>query len=298
MKSTEHTENTGISQLKGAQHIGPGLSQMLRDITYRSEHPEDPENKGISSGFRTLDGVIGGLRPSDLILIGARPGMGKTSLAVNIAVKTAIANKDSKVVFFSLDEPREKLITYMLASQSRIPVRTLDSGVPEPTQLQSLSEAAEALCSSGIYINADPDITAEGIRSELTGMSGLSLVITDSLQLLAGGQQADRSTETARRLKSLARELRVPVIVLSGLPRHIERREDKRPVISDIADLRSFGAVEQYSDVVLFLYRESYYSSSADDPHSCECIVAKNSHGGTGTVSLRWDEQFRRFSSV
>ena len=286
-------------EIKGLLHIGPTLRDALRSLAYLAEHPEEASKKGMSSGFPSLDKFIFGLNPSDFILIAARPGMGKTSFAMNIAVNAAIMHPEKKVAVFSLEMSREQLVARMLSSEGRIPSDALKTGRIEPSQWRNLNEAAEMLNMIEVYVDDTANITIGEMKAKLRRMNDLGLVVIDYLQLMSTGRRdgnrVNEVSEITRNLKILAKELNVPVITLSQLSRGPESRENKRPMLSD---LRESGSIEQDADIVLFLYRDAYYTKSEENQESCECIIAKNRHGETATVNLRWDGQFTRFSDV
>jgi len=286
-------------EIKGLLHIGPTLRDTLRSLAYLAEHPEEASKKGMSSGFPSLDKFIFGLNPSDFILIAARPGMGKTSFAMNIAVNAARMHPEKKVAVFSLEMSREQLVARMLSSEGRIPSDALKTGRIEPSQWRNLNEAAEMLNMIEVYVDDTANITIGEMKAKLRRMNNLGLVVIDYLQLMSTGRRdgnrVNEVSEITRNLKILAKELNVPVITLSQLSRGPESRENKRPMLSD---LRESGSIEQDADIVLFLYRDAYYTKSEENQESCECIIAKNRHGETATVNLRWDGQFTRFSDV
>ena len=286
-------------EIKGLLHIGPTLRDALRNLAYLAEHPEEANKKGMSSGFPSLDKFIFGLNPSDFILIAARPGMGKTSFAMNIAVNAARMHPEKKVAVFSLEMSREQLVARMLSSEGRIPSDALKTGRIEPSQWRNLNEAAEMLNMIEVYVDDTANITIGEMKAKLRRMNNLGLVVIDYLQLMSTGRRdgnrVNEVSEITRNLKILAKELNVPVITLSQLSRGPESRENKRPMLSD---LRESGSIEQDADIVLFLYRDAYYTKSEENQESCECIIAKNRHGETATVNLRWDGQFTRFSDV
>ena len=286
-------------EIKGLLHIGPTLRDTLSSLAYLAEHPEEASKKGMSSGFPSLDKFIFGLNPSDFILIAARPGMGKTSFAMNIAVNAARMHPEKKVAVFSLEMSREQLVARMLSSEGRIPSDALKTGRIEPSQWRNLNEAAEMLNMIEVYVDDTANITIGEMKAKLRRMNDLGLVVIDYLQLMSTGRRdgnrVNEVSEITRNLKILAKELNVPVITLSQLSRGPESRENKRPMLSD---LRESGSIEQDADIVLFLYRDAYYTKSEENQESCECIIAKNRHGETATVNLRWDGQFTRFSDV
>ena len=286
-------------EIKGLVHIGPTLREALRGLADIAEHPENANKKGMSSGFPSLDRFIFGLNPSDFILIAARPGMGKTSFAMNIAVNAARMHPEKKVAVFSLEMSREQLVMRMLSSEGKIPSDVLKTGRIEPSQWRSLNEAAEMLNMIELYVDDTANAAIGEMKAKLRRMDNLGLVVIDYLQLMSTGRRdgnrVNEVSEITRSLKILAKELNVPVITLSQLTRGPESRENKRPLLSD---LRESGSIEQDADIVLFLYRDAYYTKAEDNLESCECIIAKNRHGETATVNLRWDGQFTRFSDV
>ena len=285
--------------IKGLTHIGPVVKQTLVDLAYINQHPEEANKKGMSSGFPNLDRYIFGLKPSDLILIAARPGMGKTSFAMNIAVNAARISRDKKVAVFSLEMSREQLVARMLSSEGRITSEQMKTGKIEYSQWRGLNQAAEMLNMVELYIDDTASITIGEMKAKLRRMNNLGLVVIDYLQLMSSGRKDGNRvaevSEITRNLKIMAKELNVPVITLSQLSRGPESRTDKRPLLSD---LRESGSIEQDADIVLFLYRDAYYTKAEENISSCECIIAKNRHGELNTVNLRWDGQFTRFSDV
>ena len=285
--------------LSGLMRIGDTVYEQLKELAYITEHPEEANRKGLRSGFPSVDGYINGLNPSNLILIAARPGMGKTSFAMNIAVNAARINRGKKVAVFSLEMSREELVGRMLSSESRIPSEALHTGKLDTNQWKSLTGAAEMLNSIELYVDDTPSITIGEMKAKLRRLDGLGLVVIDYLQLMStgfhNGNRVNEISEITRNLKILAKELNVPVITLSQLTRGPEQRENKRPQLSD---LRESGSIEQDADIVLFLYRDSYYTQGENELDSCECIVAKNRHGERGTVNIRWDGKFTRFSDI
>lgn len=285
--------------IKGLQIIGPIVRQTIKDLGYLTDHPEEAHKKGLSSGFSSLDKVIFGLNPSDLILIAARPAMGKTSFAMNIAVNAAKINRGKKVAVFSLEMSCEQLVARMLSSEGRISSEQVRTGQISFTEWKGLNQAAEMLHSLELYIDDTANITIGEMKAKLRRMNNLGLVVIDYLQLMStnrkDGNRVNEISEITRNLKIMAKELNVPVITLSQLSRGPESRPDKRPTLPD---LRESGSIEQDADIVLLLYRDYYYTKNEDNIDSSECIIAKNRHGETRTVNLRFDGQFTRFSDV
>lgn len=286
-------------EIKGLQLIGPVVRETLFNLNYIMEHPEEANKKGLSSGFPSLDKVIFGLNPSDLILIAARPAMGKTSFAMNIAVNAARINKGKKVAVFSLEMSCEQLVARMLSSEGRISSDQMRTGRIEASQWKGLHEAAEMLNQIELFIDDTASVSIGEIKAKLRRVNNLGLVVIDYLQLMStnrkDGNRVNEVSEITRNLKIMAKELNVPVITLSQLSRGPESRTDKRPMLSD---LRDSGSIEQDADIVLFLYRDVYYTKDENNLETSECIVAKNRHGETRTVNLRFDGQFTRFSDL
>lgn len=286
-------------EIKGLLHIGPLVKETLQNLAFLTEHPEEANKKGMSSGFPSLDKVIFGLNPSDLILIAARPAMGKTAFALNIAVNAARMNRNKKIAVFNLEMSREQLVSRMLSSEGRVSSEQMRNGKIEVSQWRGLSEAAEMLNEIELYVDDSANITIGEMKAKLRRVENLGLVVIDYLQLMSTGRKdgnrVSEVSELTRNLKIMAKELRVPIITLSQLSRGPEARTDKRPVLSD---LRDSGSIEQDADIVLFLYRDVYYTKDEENIGGAECIVAKNRHGETRTVNLRFDGQFTRFSDV
>ncbi|MGN0517811.1 MAG: replicative DNA helicase [Acutalibacteraceae bacterium] len=257
--------------------------------------------KGISTGIRNLDNLITGLNRSDLILLAARPGMGKTSFALNIARSVAVVGNKT-VAFFSLEMSKEQLSSRLLSTEGLIEGSRLRIGKLTPEEWTRLIEAGDILSRSNIYIDDTPGITIPEMKAKLRRLRKVDLVVIDYLQLMSTGRRSDNRvqeiSEITRNLKIMAKELNVPVITLSQLSRASEKRDDHRP---QLADLRDSGSIEQDADIVLFLYREGYYDKNNEDENtdknSGECIVAKNRHGEAGTVKLHWQGEFMRFTA-
>lgn len=288
-------------ETSGLMLIEPTVVDVLKHLMRVAQELEPAEQRGMSSGFPTLDRVIFGLMPSSLILIAARPGMGKTSFAMNIAVNAARINRDKKVAVFSLEMSRTQLVERMLSCEGKIDSETMKNGQIPQDRWTGLYQAAEMLMQTQIYVDDTANLTVGEMKAKLRRMSNVGLVVIDYIGLITvkgknSGNRVAEVTEITRNLKIMAKELNIPVIALSQLSRGPDAREDKRPLLSD---LRDSGSVEQDADVVLFLYRDYYYNKEKTDHiNSCECIVAKNRHGRPCTVPLRWDGEFTRFSSV
>ena len=259
-----------------------------------------PVMTGQSTGFIEVDRKIFGLNPSDLIILAARPGMGKTSFAMNIAVNVGKKYRDKPICVFSLEMSKEQIVARMLSSEALLPSDALKTGKMDMSKWSDVMASAETLVQLPIYIDDTPGTTATAIKSKLRRIKNLGVVIIDYLQLMTSvknynGNRVAEISEITRNLKVLAKELNVPVIALSQLARGPEQREDKRPLLSD---LRDSGSIEQDADIVMFLYRNAYYKKDDPNPNVSECIVAKNRHGETGTAYLGWNGEYTRFSNV
>lgn len=256
---------------------------------------------GQQTGFSDLDRVLVGMAPGDLILIGARPGMGKTSFAMNVA--TQVARKSKKAVcVFSLEMSAEQLVARMLSSEALIDSYAIRSGNLESGDWEKLARAASMLSECEILIDDTSGISVTGMKAKLRRVKNLGLVVIDYLQLMQSDRRIDNRVqevaEISRSLKLLAKDLKVPVITCAQISRGPESRTDKRPMLSD---LRDSGAIEQDADVVLFLYRDEYYDSAGKKEgiqNTAEVIVAKNRHGSTKNVKMGWFGQFTKFTSL
>lgn len=286
-------------ETKGLQRINEIILQTFDRLDEINSRPEY-EYSGIPTGIKDLDRVIMGLNKTDLILLAARPGMGKTSFAINIAQHVSVI-KEKKVAFFSLEMSKEQLVSRMLSAEGKIPSQTLRMGKLSDNEWIRLIEAGDILSKSKIYIDDTPGISIPEMKAKLRRLGGADLVIIDYLQLMSSARRIDNRvqeiSEITRSLKILAKELDVPVITLSQLSRASEQRIDHKPVLSD---LRDSGSIEQDADIVLFLYREGYYNSDVsenEDKNSGECIVAKNRHGETRSVALHWQGEYMRFTA-
>lgn len=258
--------------------------------------------KSISTGIKDLDRVIMGLNRSDLILLAARPGMGKTSFALNITINVAVRGK-LRAAFFSLEMTKEQLVSRMLSMEGMIQGQNLRTGKLSENEWVSLIEAGDVLSKSDIYIDDTPSITIPEMKAKLRRLNKVDLVIIDYLQLMSSGRRIDNRvqeiSEITRNLKIMAKEFDIPVITLSQLSRASEQRADHRPLLSD---LRDSGSIEQDADMVLFLYREGYYANSdmseQNNKNNGECIVAKNRHGETRAIPLHWQGEFMKFTAL
>lgn len=255
---------------------------------------------GVPTGFPDLDEMTSGFQPSDLILIAARPSMGKTAFALNIAQNAAIRH-DIPVAIFSLEMSKEQLVQRMLCSESNVDSHRLRTGRLREDDWPRLARAMGPLSEAPIFIDDTPGISSLELRAKarrLKAEKGLGMVIIDYLQLMSGRNAENRQQEISaisRSLKALARELNVPVVALSQLSRAPEMRADHRPILSD---LRESGSQEQDSDLVAFLYRDEYYNSDTEKKNIAEVIISKQRNGPTGTVELVWLSQFTKFASI
>lgn len=257
---------------------------------------------GVASGFTDLDRLTSGFQPSDLILVAARPSMGKTAFTLNIASYVAV-HLDKPVAFFSLEMSKEQLAQRMLCSEGGIDSQRLRNGDMKDEDWEHVIAAADRLTYAPVFIDDTPGITVMELRSKarrIKAEHGLSMVIIDYLQLMSGkgskngDNRQQEISEISRSLKALARELKVPVIALSQLSRSVESRQVKRPMLSD---LRESGSLEQDADIVMFLYREDYYDKETEQQNVTEVIVAKHRNGPIDTVRLYFDKEFTRFAN-
>ena len=256
------------------------------------------ELPGLSTGITELDNITAGLNKSDLIMFASRPGMGKTSIALNIALNAA-KKAQKAVAFFSLEMSREQIGARLISGEGFVDSRKLLVGDLEDDDWEKIAHASETLSKCDIKIDDNPSVTPAEMKAKCRRIDNLGLVIIDYLQLMTtGGRRNDNRvqevSEISRSLKIMAKELNVPVVCLSQLSRANERRTDKRPMMSD---LRESGAIEQDADIIIFLYRDEYYNEDSDRRNIAECIVAKNRHGSTGTIELQWIPQYTTFVS-
>lgn len=289
---------TGIAERDRREFlpIQDGILQVYRSLQNIREDPESC--RGIPTGYTALDDVIVGMNRSDLILVGARPGMGKTSFVMNIAVHAA-AKTGKTIAVFSLEMSAEQLISRMLSSEACIPSHCMRTGNLSTEQSTALAHASSKLSETKIMIDDTPGVSVSQIRSRLRHVKDLGLVVIDYLQLMQSDiQTANRVQEVgeiSRGLKLLAKELDVPVICCAQLSRSPESRPDKRPMLSD---LRESGSIEQDADIVMFLYRDDYYKDEKQDSTTAEVIIAKNRHGALDKIKLGWIGQYTRFVNL
>ena len=279
------------------EHIGTILHKVFDRLTELSQ--SDSAIPGLSTGLQDLDRKINGLNKSDLLLVAARPAMGKSAFALNIAVNVAKKYKKT-VAVFNLEMSREQLAMRLLASESFIELQKLSTGKLSEEEWSKLCMASASLSQTDIRIDDNPTVTVADINAKCRRLDNLGLVVIDYLQLMPGAGYGKNSEnrvtvvgEISRSLKIMAKELNVPVVCLSQQSRAVESRTDKRPILSD---LRESGAIEQDADSVMFLYRDEYYNENTEDKGIAECIVAKNRHGETGPVKLQWFGQYQMFA--
>ena len=279
------------------EHIGTTLHKVFDHLTELSE--SDSAIPGLSTGMRDLDAKINGLNKSDLLLLAARPAMGKTAFALNLCLNVAKKYKKT-VAMFSLEMSREQLAMRLLSIESFVDGQKMATGKLTEEEWGKLSMAATALSQTDIRVDDNPAITVAEMNAKCRRVEDLGLVIIDYLQLMNGSgygkggeSRVNVVSEISRSLKIMAKELNVPVVCLSQLSRGPESRTDKRPMLSD---LRESGAIEQDADEVLFLYRDEYYNENSEDKGIAECIVSKNRHGEVGTVKLQWIPQYQTFT--
>ncbi|MGM0866780.1 MAG: replicative DNA helicase [Bacillota bacterium] len=291
-----------------AQRKNAGAFHNIKDVLVRTyDNIETLTNRkgdvtGISTGFADLDHMTAGFQRNDLIIVGARPSMGKTAFALNIAQNVAVKAKEN-VAIFSLEMGAEQLVMRMLCAEGNINAQNLRTGDLTDEDWRKLTMAMGSLSNAGIYIDDTPGIKVGEIRSKCRRLAqehGLGMILIDYLQLIQGSGRSGENrqqevSEISRSLKGLARELEVPVIALSQLSRGVEQRQDKRPMMSDI---RESGSIEQDADIVAFLYREDYYDKEAENKNIIEIIIAKQRNGPVGNVSLAFVKEYNKFVNL
>ena len=289
-----------ISQERATNDFQP-INQVISEALSMLEKLYEEKNDvtGLTTGFRDLNKKINGLQRSDLLLIAARPAMGKTAFALNL-VQNAALKGDASVAVFSLEMSKEQLVQRMIASQSTVELKKIKTGTLADNDWPRITDGMAILSGAKIHIDDTPGIKISELRSKCRKLKiekGLDLVLIDYLQLMEGeGQNESRQQEIAkisRSLKILAKELDCPVVALSQLSRAPEQRADHRPMLSD---LRESGSIEQDADIVMFLYRDEYYNPDTEKKNIGEVIVAKNRHGETGTVELVWFGGIQKFA--
>lgn len=282
------------------RHIRDVLGEVYSNLNRLYEG--DTSALGTSTGFSGLDGVLAGMGKGDLVIVGARPGMGKTSFVLNIASNVAAQTKKT-VCVFSLEMPAEQLVSRMLSSEALVDSYALRTGKLSAEEWTKIAEASGRLAGIDLLIDDSAGITATAMKAKLRRVENLGLVVIDYLQLMQGERHLDNKAQEvadiSRNLKLMAKELGVPVICCAQLNRATDARTDKRPGLSD---LRDSGAIEQDADTILFIYRDDYYkdksTTNANESQIVEVIIAKNRHGSTGTVNMGWVGKYTLFRTV
>jgi replicative DNA helicase len=291
-----------------AQRKNTGAFQNIKDVLVKTyDNIEVLTNRkedvtGIPTGFAELDRMTAGFQRNDLIIVAARPSVGKTAFALNIAQNVATKTEEN-VAIFSLEMGAEQLVMRMLCAEGNINAQNLRTGSLTDEDWRKLTMAMGSLSNAGIYIDDTPGVRIGDIRSKcrrLKQEQGLGMILIDYLQLIQGNGRSGENrqqevSEISRSLKALARELQVPVIALSQLSRGVEQRQDKRPMMSDI---RESGSIEQDADIVAFLYRDDYYDKESENQNIIEIIIAKQRNGPVGTVSLAFVKEYNKFVNL
>lgn len=291
-----------ISQNRTSKDFTP-IKDVLGNVFDNLEvlYKSDGSITGVPTGFIDLDDMLSGFQKSDLILVAARPGMGKTSFMLNIAQHAAM-HDNIPVAFFGLEMSNEQLVTRVLSSDALVDSKKLRTGRLEDDDWVRLADSLGRLASAPIYLDDTTDITVTEIKSKCKKLKmekGLGMIMIDYLQLMQGRSRAENRqqeiSEISRSLKVLAKELQVPVITGSQLSRAPQQRPDHRPILSD---LRESGAIEQDADIVMFLYRDDYYNEDSEEKNVAEVIIAKHRNGSTGTIKLVWNPEFTMFRNM
>ena len=302
----ETTEKSvfNLLQRRGASDYVP-IKQVVLNALERIERASKSKGTvtGIPTGFIDLDYKLSGLQPSDLVLVAARPSMGKTAFVLNIAQYVAF-RKNKGVAIFSLEMSKEQLVNRMFSLESQVDAQALRTGNLKDSDWEKLIESAGIIGKSNLVIDDTPGISVSELRSKCRKFKlehDIQLIIIDYLQLMTGsvGKRSESRqqeiSEISRSLKALARELNVPVVALSQLSRAVEQRPDKRPMMSD---LRESGAIEQDADVIMFIYRDEYYNKDSEFKKQAEIIIAKQRNGPVGTVNLAWLGEYTKFANL
>lgn len=288
----------GGRDAKSFRHIRDVIGSVYQELHEISTEGEGA--RGTKTGFSGIDNVLAGMGNSDLILVGARPGMGKTSFALNIATNVALQT-GKNVCIFSLEMSAEQLVTRIISSEAMIDSYALRTGKLDNKQWEDIAATTTKLAGCNILIDDTSGITVAGMKGKLRRVQNLGLIVIDYLQLMQSDRRSDNRVQEvgdiSRALKIMAKELNVPIICCAQLSRGPESRTDKRPMLSD---LRDSGAIEQDADTVIFLYRNEYYDAdaSSDEGTVAEVIIAKNRHGSTGNVKVGWIGRFTKFRSI
>ncbi|HVB00992.1 MAG TPA: replicative DNA helicase, partial [Acidimicrobiales bacterium] len=290
-----------VAQRRTVDSVAP-ISYLLDQTLDRLEQLIDrgEEITGVPTGYTDLDRLLAGLQPSNLVVVGARPSMGKTAFALGAAVHAALTGLP--VLFFSLEMSHLELAQRVLSAEARVDATRMRNGRLLNTDYTKVTNAISRLSAAPLHIDDNPNVTVMDIRARARRMKsreGLGLVVVDYLQLMSGRNSAENRqveiSEISRGLKILARELNIPVVALSQLSRTLESRADKRPML---ADLRESGAIEQDADVVMFIYRDELYNRETAERGSAQIIVSKHRSGPTGSVELAFVENYARFANM
>lgn len=292
-----------ILEVSGRKNSGAfkAIKDVLIDVYDNIEqlHHADADVTGIPSGFRDLDRLTSGFQRNDLIIVAARPSVGKTAFALNVAQSVAV-NTDENVAIFSLEMGADQLVMRMLCAEGNIDAQRLRNGQLQADDWSKLTMAMGSLSNAGIFIDDSPGVRVSEIRSKCRRLKqehGLGMILIDYLQLIQGSVNSKENrqqevSEISRSLKGLARELNVPLIALSQLSRGVESRQDKRPMMSD---LRESGSIEQDADIVGFLYRDDYYDTESEKQNIIEIIISKQRNGPVGNVELAFVKEYNKF---
>lgn len=277
------------------------MMETFKSLEERSNNHEEGKCLGVDTGYKDLNKILGGFQKSDLVILGARPAMGKTAFALNIATKCAV-KFNKPVSIFSLEMSKQQLDERLLGALGCTDLQKIREGNLNNKDWERLTKAFDMLSKSPLYVNDEPYLTPQILKRRarrLKREKDIQLIIIDYLQLMAGDRRTENKqqevSEISRQLKLLARELDIPIIALSQLSRGLEARQDKRPIMSDI---RESGAIEQDADLVMFLYRDEYYNENTQDKNISEVIISKHRKGATGTVKLFYKKEFCAFADL
>ncbi|MBQ6065236.1 MAG: replicative DNA helicase [Clostridia bacterium] len=289
--------------VKGPSKLSDVLAEVYNTL-YKLNSDEKEQYKGLPTGFPDFDKMVTGLNRSDLVLIGARPAMGKTSFALNMARNVAVTSR-KKVLFFSLEMSKEQLAQRIVSTEARIPGQKMRTGELTPKEWESLSAACLFLTDTQLWLDDTSNITVPEMKSRCIRLKGVDAVFIDYLQLMQPAKQSESRvndvSQITRGLKLMAKDLNIPVVVCSQLSRSTEERgKSHKPQLSD---LRESGSIEQDADIVVMLYREDYYKNEKDNPeeievNSAELLVQKNRHGPTGSVKMAWNPKYTLYTCV
>lgn len=300
----EETERNvfNLMQTRNTREYTP-IRTVVMDVLRKIEEAAQTKGHltGVSTGFADLDKKTNGLQKSDFILVAARPSMGKTAFALSL-VRYAALKKDLGVAIFSLEMSKEQLVNRLLSMESRIDAQNIRTGELDDAQWEALMDSSDVIGNSHIVIDDTPGISVTELRSKCRKYKlehDIQLIVIDYIQLMSSGKNTDSRqqeiSDISRALKGVARELNVPIVVLSQLNRAVDNRTDHRPMLSDI---RESGAIEQDADVIMFLYRDDYYNPDTEEKNIAEIIIAKQRNGPVGTIKLAWQPKYTKFVSL